>query len=79
MTTVASLIESHKDLTTGYLPSGIEFNILPCEIPKSHVELRLVVKVGSFMETDNQRGFAHFIEHLGFKGTKSFSKYDLGN
>ena len=31
------------------------------------------------MENDNQRGLAHFMEHMGFNGTKNFPKNDLVN
>ena len=39
----------------------------------------MIVKVGSISENDNQQGFAHFIEHLGFKGTKQYPNYRLVN
>lgn len=46
--------------------------ILPTSLPSDSCELRLIIRVGSMYEEDHERGFAHFIEHLGFKGTKSF-------
>ena len=32
----------------------------------------LLVEAGALMETDQQRGLAHFIEHMGFNGTRNF-------
>ena len=34
--------------------------------------MRLLVKAGALMETDAQQGLAHFIEHMGFNGTRNF-------
>ncbi|GBG27218.1 Mitochondrial-processing peptidase subunit beta [Hondaea fermentalgiana] len=41
------------------------------------VLLRLVVRVGSLDETDEEVGAAHFVEHCGFRGTKSFENEEL--
>jgi zinc protease len=38
------------------------------------VDLRLVVNAGSILETDDQQGLAHFMEHMCFNGTKRFQK-----
>jgi predicted Zn-dependent peptidase len=45
-------------------------------LPKA-LELRLIIKVGSLMEEDDEQGIIHFIEHLGFKGTDSYGSYEL--
>src|SRR6185503_20529912 len=37
--------------------------------PAKRAELRLVVNAGSLLEDDDQRGAAHFLEHLAFTGT----------
>lgn len=37
----------------------------------------LVNKVGSILETDEQRGLAHFLEHMAFNGTAHFPKNEL--
>jgi zinc protease len=41
------------------------------------VELRLAVNTGSILEDDDQRGLAHFTEHMAFNGSKNFQKNDL--
>ncbi|MCH6547759.1 MAG: insulinase family protein, partial [Gemmatimonadetes bacterium] len=40
-------------------------------------ELRLVVNAGSILEDDDQRGLAHFVEHMAFNGTHNFPKQEL--
>lgn len=64
-------------LRSGYLSSGVAYFVQPNECPDDVVELRLVVNVGSLNENDEEQGLAHFVEHLGFKGTKSFEQYEL--
>ena len=40
--------------------------------PEKRAELRLVVNAGSVLEDDDQRGLAHMVEHMAFRGTKQF-------
>ena len=60
------------ELTKGTLPNGLRYYIRPNHNPQGRAELRLVVKAGSVLEDDDQRGLAHFVEHLAFRGTKNF-------
>ncbi len=62
---------------TGKLPNGLTYYIRKNVKPEKRVELRLAVNAGSVQEDDNQLGLAHLVEHLCFKGTKSFPKADL--
>jgi zinc protease len=61
----------------GTLPNGIRYYIRQNKKPEKRAELRLVVNTGSVMESDNQLGLAHFIEHTAFNGTTHFAKNDL--
>ena len=45
--------------------------------PEKRAELRLAVNAGSVLEDDDQRGLAHFVEHMAFNGTKRFPKQEL--
>ena len=53
----------------GRLPNGLRYAILPNDTPPGRVSLRLLVEAGSMMEHDDQRGLAHFLEHMAFKGS----------
>jgi len=64
-------------LTKGKLGNGLTYYIRENNKPEKKVELRLVVKVGSIMEDDNQQGLAHMAEHMAFNGTKNFKKNDI--
>ena len=67
------------EVKTGKLSNGLTYYIRKNEEPKNRAELRLVVKAGSILETDQQAGLAHFIEHMAFNGTKNFEKQELVN
>jgi zinc protease len=63
----------------GKLPNGLTYYIRKNLLPEKRAELRLVVNTGSIMENDNQRGLAHFVEHMAFNGTKKYKKQELVN
>ena len=62
---------------TGKLPNGLTYYIRKNVKPEKRVELRLAVNAGSVQEDENQLGLAHLVEHLCFRGTKSFPRTDL--
>ena len=64
-------------VTKGQLPNGLTYYIKPNAKPAQKVELRLVVAAGSILENDNQRGLAHFMEHMNFNGLQHFPKNTL--
>src|SRR4051812_2489384 len=61
----------------GTLPNGLTYYIRRNSKPEKKVELRIAVKVGSIMEDDDQRGLAHFTEHMAFNGSEHFKKNEL--
>lgn len=61
----------------GTLKNGLTYYIRHNAKPENKVELRLIVKVGSIVEEDNEQGLAHFVEHMCFNGTKRFPKNEL--
>ena len=63
--------------TVGQLDNGLRYVIRKNQKPENRVELRLVVDVGSVLEDEDQRGLAHFVEHMAFNGTKNFAKQEL--
>ena len=55
----------------GTLENGMRYMIMPNSEPPNRLSLRLHVAAGSLMEDNDQRGLAHFLEHMVFNGTKS--------
>ncbi len=70
-------IPKDPDVVTGKLDNGLTYYIRNNHKPASKVELRLAVKAGSILETNEQLGLAHFMEHMNFNGTKNFQKNEL--
>jgi len=64
-------------ITMGKFANGLRYYIRANKKPEKRAELRLVVKAGSTLEDDDQRGLAHFVEHMAFNGTKNFPKHEL--
>ncbi|HEY0763396.1 MAG TPA: insulinase family protein [Pyrinomonadaceae bacterium] len=65
------------EITMGKFPNGLRYYIRQNKKPEKRAELRLVVKAGAILEDDDQRGLAHFVEHMAFNGTKNFPKHEL--
>lgn len=63
--------------TFGTLDNGMRYIIYPNSEPPKRVSLRMHIAAGSLMESDDQRGLAHFLEHMVFNGTKNYSAADL--
>jgi zinc protease len=66
-----------SDVKTGKLANGLTYFILPHHKPENRAFLWLAVNAGSVLEDEDQRGLAHFDEHMAFNGTKRFPKNDL--
>jgi zinc protease len=64
-------------ITVGTLPNGLRYYIRANDQPQGRADLRLVVDAGSILEDDDQRGLAHFVEHMCFNGTRHFPKQDV--
>ena len=65
------------EVRTGTLPNGMRYYLKRNAKPEKRLELRLAVNAGSMQEDDDQRGLAHFVEHMAFNGTRNFEKNDL--
>ncbi len=61
----------------GTLSNGLSYYIRRNEEPLGRAHLSLVVKAGSVLEEEAQRGLAHFVEHMAFNGTERFAKQEI--
>src|SRR5206468_3608731 len=57
----------------GALANGLRYVVLPNHEPKGRVSMRLLVLAGSREEKDDQRGLAHFLEHMAFNGSTHYA------
>ena len=56
--------------TFGTLPNGLRYAVRPNGVPPGQVAIRVRVDVGSLYEREDERGFAHLVEHLAFRGSE---------
>jgi zinc protease len=61
----------------GQLPNGLTYYIRRNATPAHQAKLVLANKAGSLLEDDDQRGLAHFLEHMAFNGTRDYPKQEL--
>ncbi len=64
-------------IRTGKLASGLTYYVLQHKKPEHRAQVWLAVNAGSVLEDDDQRGLAHFVEHMAFNGTTRFPKQAL--
>lgn len=63
----------------GVLPNGMRYYIRENHKPENRAELRLVINAGSVLEDADQRGLAHMVEHMAFRGTKRFANNEISS
>lgn len=52
--------------------NGTTYYIKSHENSEGKIQVGLIINAGSVLERDDQLGLAHFVEHMGFNGTKKF-------
>ena len=65
------------DVRMGKLDNGLTYYIRHNAWPEQRAEFYIAQKVGSIQEDDNQRGLAHFLEHMAFNGSKHFKGNEM--
>ncbi|MFA0654676.1 M16 family metallopeptidase [Vibrio sp. 10N.222.49.C12] len=73
--TTETPIQPDPAWTSGQLENGLTYHVYPDH--EESVSVRLVVHAGSIQETSQQEGYAHFLEHMAFNGSKNFSQNDV--
>ncbi len=64
-------------LTFGKLDNGFRYVLMENNEPRDRVAIYLDIQAGSLHESDEERGFAHFLEHMLFNGSTHFKPGDL--
>ncbi len=65
-------IPTDPNVRIGKLENGLTYYIRHNELPEDRADFYIAQKVGSILEEENQRGLAHFLEHMCFNGTTNF-------
>lgn len=66
------LIALPKGTVYDCLPNGLHYVIKPNDMPGHKIEFRLIIRAGSILQTEEEGGVAHFLEHMAFNGTTHF-------
>jgi len=74
---IANEFPIDPNIQKGTFENGLTYYIKENSKPENKVELRLLIKAGSMMEEDHQRGLAHLLEHTAFNGSKNFPKNSI--
>jgi zinc protease len=70
-------ITEDKSIIYGVLANGMKYAIQKNETPKGGAAVRMHVNVGSIAEAENERGLAHFLEHMAFNGSKNVPEGEM--
>ncbi|KAL2930027.1 Zinc protease PQQL-like [Bienertia sinuspersici] len=71
------LAETPFAVDYGKLDNGLTYYVRSNSKPKMRAALALVVKVGSVLEEEDERGVAHIVEHLAFNATTKYTNHDI--
>lgn len=70
-------VPADPSIRFGTLPNGVRYAIKRNTTPPGQASVWLRIDAGSLMEKPNQRGLAHFMEHMAFNGTADIPKNEL--
>jgi zinc protease len=72
----SELVQPNPRAEIGRLPNGLRYAVMQ-HPSHGRAAMILYIDVGSFEETDTERGLAHFLEHMAFSGSRSFPSGEL--
>jgi len=64
-------------VTFGELPNGMRYAIQHNATPSGAVSMRLRIAAGALQEEKDQRGLAHFLEHMAFRGSRNVPDQEM--
>ncbi len=70
-------LAADPDMSFGRLANGFRYVLLENSKPENRVRMHLVVNVGAIHENEDERGIAHFLEHMLFNGSTHFAPGEL--
>ncbi len=73
----AQPLPTDPSLVTGTLDNGLRYVIRKHDNPPGRATVWIHFHTGSLNETDQQRGLAHYLEHMAFNGSANFAPGSL--
>jgi len=74
---LASDIAPDPAVKFAVLPNGLRYALMKNQLPAGAVSIRFSIEVGSLEEAENEKGLAHFIEHMAFNGSTHVPEGDM--
>ncbi|UER67698.1 insulinase family protein [Borrelia sp. BU AG58] len=65
-------LKTDKSLINGQLDNGLKYYVYANKTPEKAVYMGILFNVGSLNEEEHERGLAHYLEHMAFKGTGDY-------
>lgn len=75
----ANELKFDEKIIRGELGNGIKYFVMKNKTPKNTAFAYLYVKTGSINEEENEKGLAHFTEHMVFNGSEDFNDLEIVN
>lgn len=66
-----------EDLSVKTLDNGMTYYFYKNKRPENRASVNVIIKAGSLQEDENQKGLAHFLEHMAFNGTEKYKKNNI--
>jgi zinc protease len=76
---LAEVAPLDPQIKVGKLSNGLTYYVMKHKKPEQRASLWLAVNAGSVQEDDDQKGLAHWVEHMAFNGTKRFPEQAIIN
>ncbi len=70
-------LQPDPSLRFGSLENGLRYILMPNQKPENRVNMHLFIQVGAMHEKPDERGIAHYLEHMLFNGTENFAAGEL--
>jgi zinc protease len=70
-------VKADPSIRFGRLPNGLKYAIKRNSKPQGAASIRLHFAFGSLAESEQERGLAHFIEHMAFNGTTNVPENEM--
>ncbi len=61
----------------GVLPNGLRYAVMSNATPSNTATLLMRIDTGSINEADDERGIAHFLEHMAFNGSENLAEGEM--
>jgi len=73
----AGPLQADPSVRYGVLSNGMRYAILRNASPPQQAAFRFRIDAGSLAERDDQRGLAHFVEHMAFNGSANIPEGEM--